>query len=120
MTSTSATSGRIPQEPDYRIRWASFDNRTGTTQSVSEEATTAERRTSVPRDAWGPPDAAGLRYAGASIATIERAFPHWAEPVLVAIRNRAGALDVVGVERPTGAPAQPRKPTPATEVTSRE
>ncbi len=62
----------IPQEPDYRIRWASFDNRTGTTQFVTEEATTGERRTSVPRDAWGRPDAAGLRYAVASIATIER------------------------------------------------
>ncbi len=37
------------------------------------------------------------------------------------IRNRAGALDVVGIDRPSGAPAQqPRKPTPAVEVTSRD
>jgi hypothetical protein len=58
----------------------------------------------IPIDAFGPPDAAGLRYAEASISTIHRTFPHWNKPVRVTVRNRNGLLDVVGIERPTELP----------------
>ena len=97
----------VQQTPQYRIRWASFDNGTGTMQSVGEEIATATSSAAVPADAWGPADTTGLRYAVASIAAIDPAFPHWANPVVVTIRNRAGAVDVVGIERPTG-PRTPR------------
>ena len=58
----------------------------------------------IPPDVWGPPDAAGVRYAVATISTIQRAFPHWIKPVVVTIRNRNGLVDVVGIDRPTDLP----------------
>jgi hypothetical protein len=97
----------VAHEITYRIGWASFDNRTGTTQAVTEPVATDEPRVAVPARAWGPPDSAGLRYAIASIATIDPSYPGWAKPVLVTIRNRGGDLDVVGIERPTAMPARP-------------
>jgi hypothetical protein len=58
----------------------------------------------IPPDVWGPPDAAGLRYAVALIATTHPEFPHWGKPVKVTIRHRNGLLDVVGIDRPTDLP----------------
>jgi hypothetical protein len=92
----------VSQAPRYSIRWTSFDNRTGAAQPVGDAISTAERRVTVPAAAWGPADA-GARYAVASIATIDNAFPHWATPVIVTLRNRDGVVDVVGIERPAGA-----------------
>jgi hypothetical protein len=57
-----------------------------------------------PPDIWGPPDAAGIRYAAASIATDHPLFRHWAKPVVVTIRDRNGVLDIVGIDRPTEFP----------------
>jgi hypothetical protein len=95
------------QSPRYSIRWASFDNRAGTLHPVGQDIAITALSAAVPADAWGPADDAGLRYAVASIAAIDPAFPHWANPVMVTIRNRAGAMDVVGIERPTGTQAPP-------------
>jgi hypothetical protein len=58
-------------------------------------------RATVPADVWGPADAAGIRYATASIATSHPQFAHWMRPVVVTLRNRGGVLDVVGIDRPT-------------------
>ncbi len=58
----------------------------------------------IPPDGWGAPDAFGFRYAVAMISTIQPAFPHWSNPVVVTIRNRNGLLDVVGIDRPTALP----------------
>jgi hypothetical protein len=94
----------VPEASAYRIEWAPFDNMGGTAGAVLTTLTTAEPQVAIPLDAFGPPDAAGLRYAVASISTIQRMFPHWQKPVLVTLRNRNGLLDVVGIERPTDLP----------------
>jgi hypothetical protein len=83
----------------YRVRWSSFDNRTGTEQPIAGEITTAETRVAVPEGAWGPADDAGLRYAVASVSTVDAAHPHWVTPVNVTIRQKSGAIDVVGIHR---------------------
>jgi hypothetical protein len=88
----------------YTIRWAAFDNRTGTTSDAQPPVEADAMRTPVPADIWGPPDAAGIRYAAASIATDHPLFRHWVKPVVVTIRNRHGVLDVVGIDRPTEFP----------------
>jgi hypothetical protein len=94
----------------YTIQWAAFDNRTGTTSAAQAPVEVEAMRTPVPADIWGPPDAAGIRYAAVSIATDHPLFPHWAKPVVVTIRNRNGMLDVVGIDRPTEFPdAVPRR-----------
>jgi hypothetical protein len=56
-------------------------------------------RVTVPSSAWGPADAAGFRYAAALIETAHPDFPHWQQPVRVTLRDRFGALDIVGIER---------------------
>jgi hypothetical protein len=94
----------VPEAPAYRIGWAQFDNVAGTAGAVVATLTTDEPQVAIPLDAFGPPDAAGLRYAVASISTIQRTFRHWQKPVLVTLRNRNGLLDVVGIERPTDLP----------------
>ena len=42
-----------------------------------------------------------FRYAIASIKTVDASHPNWMSPVLVTVRERDGAIDVVGLERPT-------------------
>ena len=60
----------------------------------------AEARAPVPEAAWGPADDAGDRYAVATIRTLHLDFPHWADPVVVSLRDRAGDVEVVGIVRP--------------------
>jgi hypothetical protein len=88
----------------YVVRWASFDNSTGTTQPIQAEVETAGSHVTIPPGIWGPPDAAGLRYVVASISTKHSEFAHWASPVTVTLRNRDGVLDVVGINRPVASP----------------
>jgi hypothetical protein len=88
----------------YTVRWAAFDNRTSTTSAAQPPVEADAMRTPVPADIWGPPDADGIRYAAASIATDHPLFRHWATPVVVTIRNRNGVLDIVGIDRPTEFP----------------
>jgi hypothetical protein len=84
----------------YKVQWMAVDNVAGREQPVGFEVDLAVPRATVPDGAWGPADAAGFRYAVASIKTIHSGFLHWAKPVRVTVRNRNGALDVVGIERP--------------------
>jgi hypothetical protein len=86
----------------YVVRWAPFDNRSSTTQSMQSEVDTTASVTTIPPGIWGPPDEAGIRYAVASISTRNSQFAHWTSPVIVTVRNRDGRLDVVGIARPTG------------------
>ena len=60
--------------------------------------------TALPDAAWGPLDDVGDRYAVAAIRTLHPEFPHWGEPVLVTLQDRAGDVDVVGIERPSDDP----------------
>jgi hypothetical protein len=94
----------------YTVVWTAFDNRTGAMSGVRVPVDADAMRTPVPADVWGPPDAAGIRYAAAAIATHHPLFRHWATPVVVAIRNRNGVLDVVGIDRPTEFPDPATRP----------
>ena len=85
----------------YQALWLSLDNATGMQRAVSDEITLATPQLALPDAAWGPADTAGFRYAIASIKTIDTNHPQWANPVLVTLRTRNDAIDVVGIERPT-------------------
>ena len=86
----------------YKARWMALDNVKGIETSVGGDIALATARITIPGSAWGPRDEAGSRYAVASIATVHANFPQWASPVLVTVRERNGAVDVVGIERPAG------------------
>jgi hypothetical protein len=85
----------------YSVRWSGLDNMTGRQQAIGNQTESAETSAAIPDAAWGPPDDSGARYATASIGTVHPAFPHWASPVMVSVRNQNGSLTVVGIERPT-------------------
>jgi len=86
----------------YKARWMALDNVKGVETNVGGDIDLADARIAIPGTAWGPRDEAGSRYAVASIATVHANFPQWASPVLVTVRERNGAVDVVGIERPAG------------------
>ncbi len=86
----------------YKARWMALDNVKGSETTVGGDIDLADARIAIPGAAWGPRDEAGSRYAVASIATVHANFPQWASPVLVTVRERNGAVDVVGIERPAG------------------
>jgi hypothetical protein len=87
----------------YKARWTAFDNTARAERAVGEEIDLANARVAIPDGVWGPAEAAGSRYATVSIKTIDASHPQWARPVLVTVRERSGAIDVVGIERPAGA-----------------
>lgn len=92
-----------PQGARYRVRWSTLDNLTGEEHPwghVELEGT----RAGVPRAVWGPADDVGDRYAVAAIRTVHTDFPYWTEPVVVTLRDRAGNVRVVGIERPRNDP----------------
>jgi hypothetical protein len=84
----------------YRTQWFAVDNQTGAERTIGPEAGPTGTRLVIPADAWGPRDNAGCRYATASIKTLHPDFPNWTKPVLVTMRDRNGAIDVVGIARP--------------------
>jgi hypothetical protein len=92
---------RLAESASYTVRWTALDNTAGTERAVESETGLAGSRAHVPDAAWGPVDAAGSRYAVAAIRTINARFPDWAADVRVTLRQRGGATEVVGIERPT-------------------
>jgi len=95
--------GAAPPGATYAARWTALDNTAGTERAVGETIELGSPRIAIPHGVWGPADGAGFRYAGVSITTIDARHPHWADPVLVTVRERSGAIDVVGIERPARA-----------------
>ena len=85
----------------YRVRWLAFDNTATVQRAVGEESEMRHPALHIPDAAWGPRDEANARYAIASIKTVDASHPNWMSPVLVTVRERDGAIDVVGLERPT-------------------
>ena len=96
---------QLAQGVHYTVRWAPFDNTSGTMQAIQSEVETTATRVAIPSGIWGPTDEFGLRYAVASISTSHPEYQHWASPVVVTVRNRGGALEIVGIDRPTDIPA---------------
>jgi hypothetical protein len=86
----------------YVARWSRYDNERGSASVIGDELHLTAPTVRVPGDAFGPRDADGHRYAQVAIGTIDPAFPYWAAPVVVTLRCREGAVDIVGIERPAG------------------
>ena len=91
--------GAASADARYTAAWSQFDNGTGAHQSVAAPVTVDERRMRIPHEAWGPRDRDGSRYTIVSIATHHSEYPEWKEPVTVTLRERAGEINVVGIER---------------------
>ena len=92
--------GAAPPGASYSIRWSALDNLSGQARPAREEVELDDTRATVPEAAWGPTDDVGDRYAVAALTTFHPDFPHWAQPVIVTLRDRAGTVEVVGIERP--------------------
>ena len=75
--------------------------RAGRERAAGEARDFINPRLAIPDEAWGPADAAGFRYAIASISTVHANYPNWMSPVRVTLRERGGVIEVVGIERPT-------------------
>lgn len=91
-------------ESTYRVRWSSRNNQSCGAQPIGQPIVTPTPRIAVPDEAWGQADDASDRYAVASIETLHPEFPWWSSPVVVTVRNRAGAMEVVGIDRPVTPP----------------
>ena len=92
--------GAASDQASYQLQWSKLDNLSGREDPVGGLVVIDEACLLVPESVWGPEDDVGDRYALASIATMHPDFPHWSEPVVISLRDRAGQIDVVGIERP--------------------
>ena len=89
----------------YIVNFASLDNMRGIEKMEPVAAATTKRAFNVPSSAWGPVDAAGFRYAIASIRTLQEGYPQWARPVRITLRERGETVEVIAIERPAQDPA---------------
>jgi hypothetical protein len=95
----AARVGVASDKSAYTARWSQLDNTSGATRAHGDEINVEDNRVRIPPSAWGPRDASGNRYAAVEIATHHADFAAWQKPVTITVRERAGAIDVVGVER---------------------
>ena len=95
--------GAAAEGTRYSIRWSILDNLSGQQQPWGQVELWGARA-GVPQAAWGPADDVGDRYTVAAIRTVHPDFPRWTEPVVVTLRDRAGDVRVVGIERPRDDP----------------
>ncbi len=93
-------TGAAPGGATYRVRWFALDNLKNQERAMGQEVELSEPKLQIPRQAWGPADDAGFRYAIARLSTIQEDSPQWREPVVLTLRERGGRYDVVGLERP--------------------
>ena len=91
--------GAAPQGARYVVRWSALDNLLGQERPWGR-VDLEGARAGVPHASWGPVDDVGDRYTVAAIRTVHADYPHWNEPVVVTLRDRAGDVRVVGIERP--------------------
>lgn len=92
--------GAATGEAAYTAQWSRFDNMSGAEQAVGVPAAIEGNRVRIPHDAWGPRDQNGSRYAMMAIRAEHAQYPEWTAPVVVTLRDRAGEIDVVGIDRP--------------------
>jgi hypothetical protein len=90
----------VEGEVAYDVAWSQLDNLANKETPAGEQVRLTGKTMQVPENAWGPKDDAGYRYAIARIRSQHSGNPHWAEPVVLAIRDKGGNYDVVGIERP--------------------
>jgi hypothetical protein len=77
----------------YRVRWARFDNATGSTTG-STETTTTEARAGAP-----PEVLAGAQFVQVEIASVHPQFASWSTPVTIHFRRDPAGWTLVGVKR---------------------
>lgn len=99
-----AAAAAVPGDA-YEVTFARLDNLANREEPVAGAARPQGAEVDVPAAAWGPADDVGDRYAIVRIGIERDDFPHWREPVAVTLRDRAGVLTVVGIDRPTQSPA---------------
>ena len=80
---------------EYRIRWFSFDNATGTAAPVGDESTGPELRAQAPAALLG----GGSGYVMAEIRAANSRHPGWDTPLRAYFRRAGGAWETVGIER---------------------
>ena len=95
--------GAAPQGAAYIVCWSALDNLSGQERPWGR-VDLEEARAGIPPASWGPVDDVGDRYTVAAIRTVHAGYPHWNEPVKVTLRDRAGDVRVVGIERPRKGP----------------
>jgi hypothetical protein len=84
----------------YDVQWAQLDNLANKETAVGGEIRLPDTRMKIPEQAWGAKDDAGYRYAVARIRCLQPANPRWARPLLLTVRDKGGAYDIVGIDRP--------------------
>jgi hypothetical protein len=77
----------------YTIRWARFDNATGTATAVGEPQTVTERRATAPRDLLSSD------FVQATLTGDHPMHPGWATPTTIVFRRTGTTWKLVGVDR---------------------
>jgi hypothetical protein len=93
-------AGAVEGDVAYDVQWAQLDNLANKETPAGGEVRLAGAAMKVPENAWGPKDDAGYRYAAAKIRALHPANPQWARPLVLTVRDKGGAFDVVGIDRP--------------------
>ena len=92
--------GAAQGKATYSVQWSALDNLKNEEQRVGDAVQLSQPRMGIPANAWGPRDDADYRYAVARISTLHANNPQWHEPVILTVRDKGGAYDVVGLQRP--------------------
>ena len=92
-TNAAAAAGIATQAAEYRVRWARFDNATGSTTGTVETSATDAR-------VIAPPQVfEGAEFVQADISSHHPQFSAWATPVTVHFRREPSGWKLVGVTR---------------------
>jgi hypothetical protein len=92
-SNAAVAAGVATPAASYRVRWARFDNTTGS-------ATGATETTSVDARLPGPPQVlAGVQFVQADISSVHPQFSGWNTPVTVHFRRQPAGWILVGVTR---------------------
>ena len=89
----AVAAGAATPPTGYRVRWARFDNATGTTAGAVE-ATATGTRLAAPQQVL-----AGAQFVQADIAADHPQFSAWSTPVTIHFRRDTGGWSLVGVTR---------------------
>lgn len=92
-TNAAVASGVSTPATEYRVRWARFDNATGSS-TEARETTATGTRLSAPPDVLG-----GATFVQADISSHHPQFTAWATPTTVHFRREQGGWKLVGVTR---------------------
>jgi hypothetical protein len=93
-------AGAVEGDVAYDAQWAQLDNLANKETPAGGEVRLSGAAMKIPENAWGPKDDAGYRYAVARIRGLHPGNPQWARPLTLTVRDKGGAYDVVGIDRP--------------------